>query len=249
MTSELVGRSGPVARPDKRVVTQGAFPVGTGRRCLDVVVASLLLLAAAPVLVVAAALVLLADGRPVFYRQQRIGQGGRSFSLVKLRSMSVQDGAGVTAVGDPRITRVGAVLRRTSLDELPQLWHVLRGQMTLVGPRPESEALARRYPESCRAVLTARPGLTGPAQLRYRERSALPPPGWDDVEQWYLRVLVPLRVQADLDYLQRPTLRATLRYVRLTALFVIGVVDLQAPAASPTTPLSTEPTAQPTPEG
>ena len=227
MTSEVVGRSDRMARGEKQPRCEEPFHVGVARRCLDVVVAPLLLLAAAPVVAVAAAAVLLADGRPVFYRQQRIGQDGRPFSLVKLRSMSVQTGAGVTAVGDPRITRVGAVLRRTSLDELPQLWHVLRGQMTLVGPRPESESLARRYPESCRAVLTARPGLTGPAQLRYRERSALPPPGWTDVEQWYLRVLVPLRVQADLSYLQRPTLRATLRYLRLTALFVLGLVDLQ----------------------
>ena len=241
MTSELVGRSGPVVRPRTPTEAEEAFPVGVGRRCLDVVVAALLLLAAAPVLAMAAGLVLLADGRPVLYRQQRIGQGGRPFSLVKLRSMSAQTGADVTAEGDPRITRVGAVLRRTSLDELPQLWHVLRGQMTLVGPRPESESLARRYPRSCRSVLTARPGLTGPAQLRYRERSALPPAGWGDVESWYLQVLVPLRVQADLDYLRRPTLRVTLRYLWLTALFVIGVVDLQAPAVPRA--------AQATPEG
>lgn len=240
MTSSVVSRAGRTGRTERRAVGMEPFRVSAARRCLDVVVASLLLLVTLPLLAVAGMLVLVADGRPVFYRQQRIGQGGRPFSLLKLRSMSAQAGAGVTAVGDPRITRVGAILRRTSVDELPQLWHVLRGQMTLVGPRPESEPLARRYPASCRVVLAARPGLTGPAQLRYRERSAVPPPGWTDVERWYLEALVPLRVQSDLVYLQQPTLRATLRYLRLTAMFVVGLVDLQAPAL----PLP----AQPTPE-
>ena len=118
------------------------------------------------------------------------------------------------------------MLRRTSVDELPQLLHVLRGQMTLVGPRPESVDLARRYPASCRPVLSARPGLTGPAQLAYRERCAVPPSDWD-VESWYLQVLVPLRAQADLEYLCRPTLRHTVRYLLRTAAFVLGVRDYE----------------------
>jgi len=105
--------------------------------------------------------------------------------------------------------------------------------MTLVGPRPESLALADRYPVGCRQILLARPGLTGPAQLRYRERSAVPPPGWVDVEGWYLDVVVPARVQADLDYLRRPTLRATVHQLVVTALFVLGLVDVQAPAIGP----------------
>ncbi len=134
-------------------------------------------------------------------------------------------GPGVTAADDDRITRLGRVLRRLSIDELPQLWCVVRGTMTLVGPRPESVQLAARYAPECRPVLLARPGLTGPAQLRYRERSAVPPPGWD-VEQWYLEVLVPLRVQADREYVDHPTVVRTLRYLCLTALFVIGLVDL-----------------------
>jgi lipopolysaccharide/colanic/teichoic acid biosynthesis glycosyltransferase len=208
------------------------FPVSARRRLLDVVVSALLLLLVAPMLLMAALALVLDDGRPVFYRQVRIGEGGRPFRLLKLRSMRTgRAGAEVTAAGDPRITRLGRVLRRTSLDEVPQLWHVLRGEMTLVGPRPESAALAGRYPEDCRPVLLARPGLTGPAQLRYRERSAVPPDGWDDVERWYLDVLVPLRVQADLEFLRRPTLWATLRSMCVTAMFVVGLVDVQAGAA------------------
>jgi lipopolysaccharide/colanic/teichoic acid biosynthesis glycosyltransferase len=207
------------------------FRVGPMRRFLDVVIAAALLLLSAPVLLVVAVLLVLDDGRPVLYRQVRVGEGGRPFRLTKLRSMRVgAPGAEVTATGDSRITRLGRFLRRSCLDEVPQLWHVLRGQMTLVGPRPESLALAERYPADCRQVLLARPGLTGPAQLRFRERSALPPPGWTDVEGWYLGVVVPARVRADLVYLRRPTLRATVRQLVVTALFVVGLVDVQSPA-------------------
>jgi lipopolysaccharide/colanic/teichoic acid biosynthesis glycosyltransferase len=185
---------------------------------------------AAPLLAVAALLIWATDGRPVFFHQVRVGEGGRPFRLCKLRSMRLgPDGPAVTARRDVRITRVGAVLRRTSVDELPQLWHVFRGQMTLVGPRPESLELAARYPADCRSVLTARPGLTGPAQLRFREDSAVPPDPGTDVETWYLTTVVPLRTAADREYLARPTLVETVRYLALTALFVVGLVNLQRP--------------------
>jgi lipopolysaccharide/colanic/teichoic acid biosynthesis glycosyltransferase len=183
-----------------------------------------------PLVAVIAVLILLTSGRPVFFSQSRVGEHGRRFVLYKLRTMRVvASGPEVTAQADARITRLGAFLRRTAIDELPQLWHVLRGQMTLVGPRPESDALARRYPSSCRSVLMARPGLTGPAQLHYRERSAVPPTDWPDVESYYLEVLVPLRVAADREYLDRPTVGRTLHYLCLTALFVTGAADLQRP--------------------
>ena len=113
------------------------------------------------------------------------------------------------------------MLRAFSIDELPQLWHVLRGQMTLVGPRPESMELAERYPRSCRWVLGARPGLTGPSQLTYRESSITPPAGVSDPDEWYLSVLVPLRAQADLEYLLRPSLAGTVRWLLLTVLVVL----------------------------
>jgi lipopolysaccharide/colanic/teichoic acid biosynthesis glycosyltransferase len=202
--------------------------VSTARRACDLVVSGLALVVAAPLLAVAALAILVTDGRPVFFHQVRVGEGGHPFRLCKLRSMRTGPaGPGVTAGRDARITRVGAVLRRTSVDELPQLWHVLRGRMTLVGPRPESVELAERYPAQCRPVLMARPGLTGPAQLRYREASAVPPDPATDVETWYLTTMVPLRTAADLEYLARPSLAETVRYLALTALFVVGLVDLQ----------------------
>ena len=213
-----------------------SFRVGPGRRAVDVAASAVLVLLTAPLVLVAAVLILVTDGRPVLFRQERIGEDGVPFRLTKLRTMRTAPAGGaaeVTATGDPRITRVGAALRRTSVDELPQLWHVLTGRMTLVGPRPESVGLAARYPESCRPVLLARPGLTGPAQLRYREASAVPPAGWTDVEGWYLDVVVPLRVAADREYLRRPTVGATLRLLLVTALFVVGLADVQATAQVP----------------
>lgn len=219
---------GSFVGPSRRA--EPAFPVSPARRALDILVASLLLVLFLPLLPLVALLILADDGWPVFYRQERVGQDGVPFQLLKLRTMRTsQAGPAVTAHGDPRITWIGRFLRRSSLDELPQVWHVLRGQMTLVGPRPESRALAERYPARCRRVLSARPGLTGPTQLRYRERSALPPTGWGDVDRWYLEVMVPIRVQADLEFLERPTVGATLRHLWLTALFVVGLADLQVP--------------------
>lgn len=210
-----------------------SLQVRPARRALDVMVALVLLVVTLPVMLVVACLVLLLEGRPVLFTQERVGENGRPFLLYKFRSMRKADGPGVTAEHDVRVTRIGALLRRTSLDELPQLWHVLRGQMTLVGPRPESVGLALRYPQQCRFVLNARPGLTGPAQLAYRERAAVPPPGWTDAEAWYLTVLVPLRAAADLEFLARPTVWRAVRYMLLTACFLAGLVDPQRPVSPP----------------
>jgi lipopolysaccharide/colanic/teichoic acid biosynthesis glycosyltransferase len=216
--------------------------VGAARRVVDLAVSAVALVLVAPLMLLVCLLVLVIDGRPVFFRQRRVGEGGEVFMLYKFRTMRlVQGGPAVTARADARITRLGLILRRTSFDELPQLWHVLRGQMTLVGPRPESEELAARYPEWCRIVLMTRPGLTGPAQLSYRERSAVPPPGWTDVEQWYLTVLVPLRAAADLEYLRRPRLGQTFRYLGITALFCVGLIDIGKTVDPPLVPRQRSP--------
>ena len=130
---------------------------------------------------------------------------------------------------DARVTRVGATLRRTSLDELPQLLNVLRGEMTLVGPRPETVSLALRYPPECRWVLEHTPGLTGPAQVRMRDSRVLesrpvaagrgPEP---DPEQWYLENVVPGRVQLDATYLDEPTVAHTMAVLVETAVYLVG---------------------------
>ncbi|WP_430377899.1 sugar transferase [Streptomyces sp. B1-3] len=166
-----------------------------------------------------AVLVRLTSGPPALFRQPRIGAGGTEFTLYKFRSM--RDGCagpGITAGADPRVTRVGRQLRRLGLDELPQLWNVLRGDMTLVGPRPEIPELARCYPPEHQWVFRHRPGLTGPCQLRSRE-FADRLDGRPDPEEYYLTVLVPQRVALDAEFLAHATTWTVLRYVGRTVLY------------------------------
>jgi lipopolysaccharide/colanic/teichoic acid biosynthesis glycosyltransferase len=197
--------------------------VGPGRRLLDVVVSLSALTVLAPLMVALAVTVRCTSRGPALFRQQRVGGHGRPFVLLKFRSMTVHSPGGphVTSGTDTRVTTVGRVLRRTSLDELPQLWNVLRGQMTLVGPRPETIDLAARYPECCRWVLDHVPGLTGPSQIRLRDADCLPS-GVLDVEAYYLEVLVPQRVAVDATYLRSPTLGATLAVMAQTLGYLVG---------------------------
>ena len=150
--------------------------------------AALGLAVASPLLAAAAGAIKLDDGGPVFYRQTRVGLGGREFELLKLRTMTVgaeRIGAGYAVdEGDPRITRAGRILRRLSLDELPQLWNVLRGDMSLIGPRPTLAYQVERYTERQRRRLEVKPGLTGWAQIH--GRAALP---WEErieLDVWYV---------------------------------------------------------------
>jgi lipopolysaccharide/colanic/teichoic acid biosynthesis glycosyltransferase len=202
--------------------TAGIAPPWT-QRALDVAFSAVLLVLALPLFLVVAAAVTLSGPGPLLYRQARVGQGGRPFTLLKFRSMRPGTaGPQVTASDDPRVTRVGAFLRRTSLDELPQLWHVLRGDMTLVGPRPDSVELAARYPEDCRWVLEHRPGLTGPAQLYLRDATAIEA-GVVDVESYYLTRLVPQRVALDATYLRRPSVGRALWFCLITLVDMLGL--------------------------
>lgn len=145
------------------------------KRLFDLLLAALALLALSPLLLGAAVAVLLEDGRPVLFRQLRIGRGGREFGMLKFRSM-VKNAAAVgpyfTAAGDPRITRVGRFLRRSSIDELPQLINVLRGDMSLVGPRPDVPAQRSLYSDADWALrCSVRPGITGWAQAVLRSEA------------------------------------------------------------------------------
>ena len=192
------------------------------RRAIDVVVSGIGLLIAVPVLGLLLLAVALTSPGPALYCQVRVGEGGRPFVMYKLRTMRVRAaGPNVTATDDPRVTRLGRLLRRTSLDELPQLWNVLRGDMTLVGPRPETPDLADRYPADCRWVLQFRPGLTGPAQVRLRDSDVLPAGTRVDVET-YLSTLVPARVAADASFLVSPTVPATISVLRDTVRHLTG---------------------------
>jgi lipopolysaccharide/colanic/teichoic acid biosynthesis glycosyltransferase len=158
------------------------------RRLRDLVGAAVALGLASPALAAAAVAIKLEDRGPVLYRQRRVGQDGREFELLKLRTMVVgaeTQGAGWSVNrGDPRITRVGRVLRRLSLDELPQLWNVVRGEMSLIGPRPTLAYQVERYTPRQRRRLEVKPGITGWAQVH--GRAALP---WNErieLDVWYV---------------------------------------------------------------
>jgi lipopolysaccharide/colanic/teichoic acid biosynthesis glycosyltransferase len=170
-----------------------------------VTVAGIGLAVTAPVLAVAAAAVKLADGGPVLYRQRRVGKDGAEFELLKLRTMvvgaeAVGAGAAVNE-GDPRITRPGGLLRRLSIDELPQLWNVIRGDMSVIGPRPTLAYQVERYTPRQRRRLEVKPGLTGWAQIHGRAR--LPWTERIELDVWYVDNRSPL---LDLKILARTPL-------------------------------------------
>ena len=157
-------------------------------RALDLAVAALGLAIAAPVIALAAIAIKLESRGPVFYRQRRVGRNGRPFELWKLRTMvprAESMGAGVYVIeGDPRITRVGRLLRRFSLDELPNLANVLKGEMAVVGPRPTVQEQVDRYTQRQRRRLEVKPGITGWAQVN--GRTSLPWPDRIELDVWYV---------------------------------------------------------------
>jgi lipopolysaccharide/colanic/teichoic acid biosynthesis glycosyltransferase len=174
-------------------------------RALDTAIAGLGLAVSAPVLAAAALAVKLEDGGPVLYRQRRVGKDGVDFELLKLRTMIVgaeQQGAGwAVDAGDSRITKVGNVLRKLSVDELPQLWNVVRGEMSIVGPRPTLRYQVDKYDARQRKRLDVKPGITGWAQIH--GRASLPWPERIELDVWYVENRSPL---VDLKILLRTPL-------------------------------------------
>jgi lipopolysaccharide/colanic/teichoic acid biosynthesis glycosyltransferase len=188
---------------------------------LDIAIAALALVLLSPVLAAVALAVRLTSPGKALLRQSRVGQGREPFSMYKFRTMyGAADGPEITLRHDPRVTPVGRHLRNTGLDELPQLVNVLLGDMTLVGPRPETPSLADRYPHSCQGVFDFRPGLTGPVQIGLREEDPMPA-HVDDPERFYLDELVPRRTALDWEYLSDPSLRRTLVLLVETARYLV----------------------------
>jgi lipopolysaccharide/colanic/teichoic acid biosynthesis glycosyltransferase len=187
------------------------------KRAFDLLLSALGLLLLAPVLLLIALWVKLDSPGPVFFRQERVGRFGRPFFIHKFRTMRVDNaGLQITVGVDPRITRAGRVLRAAKLDELPQLWDVLRGQMSLVGPRPEVPRYVALYPPQLREiVLSVRPGITDPASLSFRNESELLAAAADP-EREYVEVVMPTKLRLAAAYVRRATLRTDLRVILAT---------------------------------
>ncbi len=183
-------------------------------RLLDVVASGLGLVLLSPLFVLVALAIRLDTPGPVYYRAQRVGKDGKPFRLYKFRSMVAnadRRGPGITATGDTRVTRVGRFLRRTKIDELPQLINVLRGDMSLVGPRPEDPRYVVLYTQEQRRVLSVRPGITSAASLAYRhEEQLLAGADW---ETTYRNRVLPDKLAIDLAYLDRRTVVSDLKLI------------------------------------
>jgi len=188
------------------------------KRLFDLVVSALLLLLLSPLLLAIALAVRLDSPGPALFRQLRVGRHGREFRIHKFRTMRVDvAGLSLTVGQDARITRVGHWLRRTRLDELPQLLDVLAGRMSLVGPRPEVPRYVAHWPVGLRErALSVRPGLTDPASLAFIDEASLLAASTDP-ERTYVQDILPRKLQAAVDYAERATLWTDLRVLWQTA--------------------------------
>lgn len=188
------------------------------KRLFDVMVSGIGLLALSPLLLAIGLAVRLTSPGPALYKAKRVGRDGELFTLYKFRSMVAdadKQGPGVTTAGDSRVTPVGRILRRTKLDELPQLFNVLRGDMSLVGPRPEDPRYVALYTPEQRAVLRVRPGITSPASVHYRdEERILQGENW---ETQYMTQVLPAKLALDLEYAQQANLLTDLKIILQTA--------------------------------
>lgn len=196
------------------------------KRAFDFVVALVGLVLLSPVLIAIAIAIKIDSGGPVLYRALRAGKGGRPFYMYKFRTMAAREGPRVTARDDPRITRLGRFLRNSKLNELPQLFNVLKGEMSLVGPRPEDPEFVAHYSPEERLVLSVRPGITSPASILYRHEEAML--AYEDAAQTYLRDILPSKLRLDLLYIRRRSFLLDLDVLMQTLIALLPLVRREA---------------------
>jgi lipopolysaccharide/colanic/teichoic acid biosynthesis glycosyltransferase len=218
----LKARSSPAASRVAQGLMRPAAASAAAARLIDVGIAILVTLCALPVMCAVAVLVRVSSRGPVLFRQRRVGRDGVAFWLLKFRTMQVgTDGPSVTAGGDARVTHIGRFLRQWKLDELPQLLNVLRGDMALVGPRPEVPEYVRHYSDEQRRVLSVRPGITGVSQLRFRHEESLLA-GRADAEVYYLATIMPAKLELDLGYVSHRSLTGDLGLLAQTLAAIVA---------------------------
>jgi len=221
----------PLKQPDRKH-SQGASPhhaeqkavlpksiyARHGKRALDILSSAIGLVMLSPLLASIACYIKMTSTGPIFYRQIRIGIDGRQFQVLKFRSMVIdaaKRGLGITVSGDKRVTPAGRWLRSYKLDELPQLWNVLRGDMSLVGPRPELPIYVAAYTREQFLVLLVRPGITDPASLAYRHEEELLA-GSENPEEFYRSQILPDKLARSLDYIRKISLKGDLQIILKT---------------------------------
>lgn len=225
---EISGSSGVASgsSPHTGDTPQTRCPMTKPKRLFDLAVSTVALAALAPAFAVIAVAIRLEDGGPALFRQKRIGPGGEPFEVMKFRKFSQRaNGTGsiVTLTDDDRYSRVGRFLERTKLNELPQLLNVLRGEMSIVGPRPEILAFRHCFTGAYANLLSFQPGIFGPSQSEFRDEASMYPAGLEPTV-FYERVLFPRKADIDLAYYPTATLRSDLYWILRSLGAVIGVI-------------------------
>jgi lipopolysaccharide/colanic/teichoic acid biosynthesis glycosyltransferase len=218
ISSNLPVPDNSIAKGTPSSTEMKGFYVRRGKRIFDFALSILGLIVLAPLLLIIGGLVGLCSPGPVIFRQRRVGKNGNEFWILKFRSMvhgAERIGRGITTDNDPRVTALGAFLRKWKLDELPQLWNVLRGDMSLVGPRPELPRYVREYSQSMMRVLQVRPGITDAATLRYRNEGSLLQRS-SDPERFYCEKILPEKLVLNLQYLDEISFRRDLFLLLVT---------------------------------
>ena len=210
----------PISSSEKPAANIETRPVqGVLKRAMDLVVGSAALVAFSPAIAFTALRIKQEDGGPVFYRAPRVGKDGKPFRMYKFRTMVVNAdriGGPSTAADDPRLTRVGHSIRKYKLDEIPQLINVVRGDMSLVGPRPEVQHYVDMYSPEERQLLSVRPGITDWASIRYRNEGDILR-GAEDPELAYMEKIRPGKIRLGLEYVRRQSLLTDIKILAQTA--------------------------------
>jgi len=198
-----------------------------GKRIFDVATSIIGLIVLLPFFIIIAILIKLNDKGPIFYKQKRIGQNFKPFELLKFRTMIVNAdkiGPAVTKDGDPRITKIGKFLRKTKLDELPQLWNVIRGDMSIVGPRPEVEKYIQYYKDDYKEILKVRPGITDYATIKFRNEEEILSK-YDDTESAYIKYVLPEKIKLYKTYIKEISFLTDLKIIFWTLWRIVSKND------------------------
>jgi lipopolysaccharide/colanic/teichoic acid biosynthesis glycosyltransferase len=191
------------------------------KRCIDIALSVLFLLLASPLLFAAAVAIWLESGSPIIFRQERIGKRFSRFDILKLRSMRAKNtGPLLTVGGDNRVTKVGKVLRLTKIDEIPQFWNVLRGDMSIVGPRPEVPEFVELYRERFQGILENRPGITDIASLHFCNEEAILAKS-DDPVRAYREWILPIKLDLSEKYLRERSVLHDIAIMTQTAILIL----------------------------